>query len=99
MDMTETKMLPASLEQFIKETSIVSFAPGRINLLGEHTDYNYGFVMPASIDKRMYFVLSPREDSTINLKSLDMKQDFSTTIENLAKTDHKTWANYILGVV
>ncbi|WP_417368142.1 galactokinase [Flavobacterium beibuense] len=99
MDITDTKMLPVSLEQFIKETSIISFAPGRINLLGEHTDYNDGFVMPASIDKRMYFVLTPREDSTINLKSLDMKQDFSTTIENLTKTDHKTWANYILGVV
>lgn len=99
MDITETKVLPASLEQFIKETSFVSFAPGRINLLGEHTDYNDGFVMPASIDKRVYFVLTPREDSTINLKSLDMKQDFSITIEKLIKTNYKTWANYILGVV
>ncbi|QEE48159.1 galactokinase [Flavobacterium alkalisoli] len=99
MDIKVKQEVPASLEPYIQQGSIVSFAPGRINLLGEHTDYNNGFVMPASIDKRMYFVLNPRTDNTIHLHSLDMNQEFSVEVENLAKTNEKTWVNYILGVV
>lgn len=99
MDIKVKQEVPASLEPYIQQGSIVSFAPGRINLLGEHTDYNNGFVMPASIDKRMYFVLNPRTDNTIHLHSLDMDEEFSVEVKNLAKTKEKTWANYILGVV
>ena len=44
-----------------RETVRVFRSPGRINLIGEHTDYNNGFVLPASVDKAVYFVIAPRE--------------------------------------
>jgi len=77
---------------------IVVCSPGRINLIGEHTDYNMGFVLPAAIDKAMYMAVAKRDDDTINLTALDLNDNFTTTLSIYAKSD-KEWPNYMLGVV
>jgi galactokinase len=73
-------------------------SPGRVNLIGEHTDYNMGFVLPASIDKAVYFAITPRNDDECILFALDMNQEFRFNINNLNKSD-KGWPNYLMGVV
>jgi len=77
---------------------LVVRAPGRINLLGEHTDYNDGFVLPAAIDKSIYIAFSKRSDSLIELLSIDFQDVFTCSLQNFQKSV-KEWPNYVLGVV
>lgn len=72
-------------------------SPGRVNLIGEHTDYNEGFVLPGAIDKAIYLAIKPNQTSTINAYSLDYDHMVSF-IPSREKLDEH-WANYILGVV
>jgi galactokinase len=73
-------------------------SPGRVNLIGEHTDYNHGFVLPAAIDKAIYLAIGPRQDNKIHLVSLDLDQHFTCTLD-LPEPSAEHWANYLLGVV
>lgn len=73
-------------------------SPGRINLLGEHVDYNEGLVLPAAIDKYIYLAIQEREDDQIHLYSMDYDDSYQSTITEF-KHSNKLWANYILGVV
>ena len=76
-------------------------APGRVNLIGEHTDYNGGFVFPAAINCEIKMAMSPRNDSLIHLYSMNFNQKF--TIDANAKLvcaeKPYTWANYFIAVV
>lgn len=85
------------LREFIKEDTIVSRSPGRINFIGEHTDYNEGFVLPAAIDRVIYVALTPRHDDEVRLHSLDLGETYNTTIHKI-EIAPLMWANYILGV-
>jgi galactokinase len=73
-------------------------SPGRINLIGEHTDYNNGFVLPASVDKAVYFVIEPRNDDRVLLHAADLNDTYSFTLDDLSKPD-KSWPLYQLGVI
>jgi galactokinase len=73
-------------------------SPGRVNIIGEHTDYNEGFVLPAAIDKAIYIGIGKREDHLISLYAQDYKQSHEVDLASLAPTD-KHWPNYILGMV
>lgn len=77
---------------------LVVRSPGRVNIIGEHTDYNNGFVLPAAIDKAVYVAISNRNDNEIHLYAKGFKQEHKSTLSTLAP-DHKGWPNYILGVV
>lgn len=77
---------------------LVFRSPGRINLLGEHTDYNEGFVLPAAIDKNIYVAISKRADDEIHLFAVDFNESFNTGIGTI-KPVAVQWPNYILGVV
>jgi galactokinase len=96
---TTDRKIPASLEKFIQAQTIVACSPGRINLIGEHTDYNNGFVLPAAIDKAAYIALTPRTDDEIHLFSIDLNDSFVTDIHSFSRNMEKSWPNYILGVV
>lgn len=72
-------------------------APGRINLIGEHTDYNGGFVMPTSIDKHFTFTISPNGTDTFHCVASDLKESRSFTIHDL-QPGHG-WHNYLMGVI
>jgi galactokinase len=77
---------------------IIIRSPGRINIIGEHTDYNEGFVLPAAIDKAIYVAISKRDDDEIHLYADDFKEDFVGNINDIKKREI-LWANYVLGVV
>ena len=77
---------------------LVVRSPGRVNIIGEHTDYNEGFVLPAAIDKAIYIAIGKRNDDTIRLYARDYQQSHEVSLSSLAPTD-KHWPNYILGVV
>jgi galactokinase len=72
-------------------------APGRINLIGEHTDYNDGFVMPAAVDKQIIFALSPNQNQNFNFYSIDFKASVSFGIYDLVPGNN--WHNYLMGVI
>ncbi|SNS05343.1 galactokinase [Belliella buryatensis] len=83
--------------KFDKEPILV-YSPGRINLIGEHTDYNGGYVLPAAIDKKMVVAISKKGLNTCRLYSVDFKEEFAFEIESFSpKPNH--WATYIMGVV
>ena len=73
-------------------------SPGRINLIGEHTDYNLGFVLPAAIDKAIYIAIGKRADREIHLTAADLDQSFSIALDQLEKSPFD-WPNYIMGIV
>jgi galactokinase len=73
-------------------------SPGRVNLIGEHTDYNQGFVLPAAINKAIYLAIGHRKDHEIHLVSLDLDQHFNCTLD-LPEPSTLHWPNYLLGVV
>ncbi|NJN24483.1 MAG: galactokinase [Cyclobacteriaceae bacterium] len=73
-------------------------SPGRINLIGEHTDYNQGYVMPAAIDKEIICAISANYSSKCHVISYDLKQSFDFDVDNFRSSD-KGWPNYIMGVI
>lgn len=77
---------------------LVVRASGRINLIGEHTDYNNGFVLPAAINKNIFLAFSKRQDNKVALYAYDLKEKISYTTASLMKSEKK-WSNYITGVV
>ena len=85
-------------ELYNQTPDIIVRAPGRINLIGEHTDYNDGFVLPAAIDKAIYFAVSKRDDRTIKLFAYDLDDAYEFSLDNLNKSD-KGWANFLIGMV
>src|SRR5690606_40265201 len=85
-------------EVFGKNPDLVVKSPGRINIIGEHTDYNEGFVLPAAIDKAVYVAVGRRNDDLINLYAEDFNENFAISMKDLAPTA-QGWPNYILGVV
>ncbi len=74
-------------------------APGRINLIGEHTDYNEGFVMPAGINKAIYFCLGKREDKKIIINAFDLKEEIELADIDNFDVKPNSWSNHTLGVI
>ena len=73
-------------------------SPGRINLIGEHTDYNEGFVLPAAVDKAVVFAISPRADTGCRIVSLDFGQEIRFDIQDLGRSPLR-WPDYLAGVI
>ncbi len=73
-------------------------APGRVNLIGEHTDYNEGFVLPAAIGFYTQVAIGPRTDRKLVIRSSEFAGDFEFDIENLPSTRVGAWCDYVLGV-
>jgi len=84
--------------QLFTGNSILVRSPGRINLIGEHTDYNYGFVLPAAIDKEIVFCMGVSGSNSCNLYSQDLQQDCSFELDQLSRSP-LNWANYLIGVI
>ncbi|MCA9889367.1 MAG: galactokinase, partial [Anaerolineae bacterium] len=73
------------VEDYGEEPSIIVRAPGRVNLIGEHTDYNDGFVMPMAINRAVVIALRPRMDRTVHIRSLDFDQPITFALDGLQK--------------
>lgn len=86
-------------DHFGTAPTLLARAPGRVNLIGEHTDYNDGFVLPAAIDRAVYVAASPRIDSTINLVSIDFNAHTTFDLDTLDDPDLPPWSKYPRGAV
>jgi len=86
------------VESYGYAPQIVAKSPGRINLIGEHTDYNLGFVLPAAIDKAAYVAIARRDDQLIRLFAKDLGEHYEVDI-NLFPENLGHWSAYVLGVV
>lgn len=84
-------------DAFSIESMIAALSPGRINLIGEHTDYNDGFVLPAAIDKAIEVAVSKRDDTLIRLYAVEFNDMHEVRLADMAPHE-KIWPNYILGV-
>ncbi len=76
----------------------VFMAPGRVNIIGEHTDYNNGFVLPAAIDKAAYLAIGPAAGNIGKWISVDFNETADLDFEDIQPHKYK-WANYLLGVI
>jgi galactokinase len=76
-------------------------APGRVNLIGEHTDYNDGFVLPCAIDYQTLVAVTPREDHTVRVVAVDYanEQDEFTLDTTIESHPTQLWSNYVRGVI
>src|SRR3954471_12284303 len=83
--------------EIFHQTPQLFYSPGRINLIGEHIDYNNGFVMPGAINKGIWYAVAANKTNKIHVHSVDMHEDLEISLDDIHKI--KGWQNYILGVV
>jgi galactokinase len=81
-----------------RETPSLFRSPGRVNLIGEHTDYNEGFVLPAAVDRAIYFAVGPAPGTTVEMRAVDLEESYSFDLSRIEPSDRR-WPNYLLGVV
>src|SRR3989440_7565981 len=73
-------------------------APGRVNIIGEHTDYNDGFVLPMAINRRTYVAIAPRADKHVRISSLVLNEEAEFDFDDASASEKKKWLNYAAGV-
>lgn len=84
---------------FQKKPEHIFLSPGRINIIGEHVDYNDGFVLPAAINKYICFAISKNKSSECALVAQDLNDIYSFDLKDKLQPIEKMWVNYILGVL
>jgi galactokinase len=78
---------------------LVVRAPGRVNLIGEHTDYNEGFVLPIAIDRATFVAARSRADRTVRVYSVNFEEEDSFSLDRIERSEAHPWSNYVRGVV
>lgn len=96
--MADIYSVEKKFKELFNENPILLRSPGRVNIIGEHTDYNMGFVLPGAIDKAIYFAIMPRDDNNCKLYAYDLNEEFEFSIDNV-KWSNKNWPNYLMGIV
>ena len=86
-------------EIFNAEPKIVVLSPGRINIIGEHIDYNDGFVLPAAIDKIICFAFEKNNSNTSKIIAIDLDDSFEIDLNDAINLNDKVWTNYLRGVI
>jgi galactokinase len=86
-------------EIFSSQAALLVRSPGRVNLIGEHTDYNNGFVLPAAVDKAIYMAVERRRDDDVQLFAMDLDQSYRGSLRPPLTQSALHWPNYILGIV
>lgn len=79
--------------------SLIVRAPGRVNLIGEHTDYNDGFVLPAAIDRATFIAAAPRTDRRVRVLAADLNESDEFALDHIERSGMRPWSNYIRGMV
>jgi len=85
-------------EIFGAEPAAVVRAPGRVNLIGEHTDYNDGYVLPVAIDRSILVAASPRDDRQVIIHTLDFGESVTFSLDDIEHDQAQAWSNYQRGV-
>lgn len=83
---------------FGKAPQVIVRAPGRVNLIGEHTDYNDGFVLPMAIDRQVLVAAAPRPDRVVRVYAMDFEAQVSFSLDDIHHDEHQRWSNYQRGV-
>ena len=78
--------------------TFIARAPGRVNLIGEHTDYNDGFVLPMAIDRAVMIVGAARTDRRVRVDAVNLDQVDEFSLDQIAPSQAHTWSNYVRGV-
>ena len=86
------------INRFGHSPEFIVSAPGRVNLIGEHTDYNDGFVFPVAIDKYIHIIGAKRPDRKVHLHALDMDEECIFSLDTPDKSEKPVWSNYLKGV-
>lgn len=85
-------------QHFGRPATAIARAPGRVNLIGEHTDYNDGFVLPAAIERETHIAVAPRADGLVRLAALDLGRETVFALADMGRSSDEPWSNYVRGV-
>ncbi|GAA4364507.1 galactokinase [Nocardioides caricicola] len=89
----------AFAEAYGAEPTLVARAPGRVNLIGEHTDYNRGLVLPLALPHATYAAVAPRTDGQVRIASAEQESAWSGSVDALGPGEVSGWATYVAGVL
>lgn len=97
--MIDLAQIPAEFQQRFRAAPRLFSAPGRVNLIGEHTDYNEGFVLPLAINRRTYVAGAKRADRVVRVLASDLGETVEFTLgPELKPVNAGRWSNYVRGV-
>ena len=99
MNKKMVKEVKSSFKYQFKTKPLIVFSPGRINLIGEHTDYNDGFAFPAAINKGITLAIRKCDSNVSKVYALNKEELYEFNIENIKPLEDGGWRNYVLGVV
>ena len=94
----QSESLVARFREIYGTTPSMFRAPGRVNLIGEHTDYNDGFVMPAAIDFYTWVAASPRADNVLRVWSEQFREFYEIGFDEVSGPPRKHWSDYVRGM-
>ena len=97
--MTTQEMKAAFEQAYGRKAEKMYFAPGRVNLIGEHTDYNGGCVFPCALSFGAWLLLAKNEDKVLRFRSLNMPQTYEIPMDAIRPQPDKAWCNYSLGCI
>jgi galactokinase len=86
-------------KSFSRAPEKIVLSPGRINIIGEHVDYNDGYVLPAAIDKIICFAFEKSQTQKSKIIAIDLNEEFEFDVTDKIELSNVVWTNYILGVV
>jgi len=92
------KVVAAFQAEFNAQPEVVITAPGRVNIIGEHTDYNEGFVLPAAINRQVVLAASKRRDRLVHVRALDFDDAVEFSLDDRQRQAVSRWSNYQRGV-
>ncbi len=92
------ELLARFVQEFGRPATVIARAPGRVNLIGEHTDYNDGFVLPAAIERETRIAAAPRGDGQVHLVALDLGRATRFALDDIRPSREEPWSNYVRGV-
>jgi galactokinase len=98
IDSRTDEMIAAFRQQFAAAPTHISSGPGRVNLIGEHTDYNDGFVLPVALKRDVRLAFRPRRDRRVRLFSLEYSEPYTFDLDQLVYNEDKLWTNYVQGM-
>jgi galactokinase len=98
MSVDLAKAEAAFLQVYGKAPETIVRAPGRVNIIGEHTDYNHGFVLPMAIERETLILASRRSDGILNAYAANMDRHAQAALEQRARNTEDPWMDYVVGV-
>jgi galactokinase len=99
MNTSLAKSIENNFKSTYKTNPLMIFSPGRINIIGEHTDYNDGFVFPAAVNKGIIAAISKSDTNKSTVTASDFDDTIEFLVHNITPLPKESWGNYILGVV